>query len=104
MDNLINKIIDIDQNARLKLEKAYEQKKSILLDGEKQEEQIKSKVCIKIDDRVIKVEAFEKKEADEKIEKISIKTEDTIKELNDIFENNHEKWENDIFMNIINQK
>ena len=51
--------------------------------------------------RLAKVEEFEKANADEKIQKIKLKTEEIIKTLENEFVVNHIAWENDIFNRII---
>lgn len=101
MENLINRILEIDENAKKKLEDAYKQKSQIICEAEKQEEKIKEDVFKRVNGRVEKVEEFEKSNADEKLAELEKKTAEEIAALDKAFDENHEKWENDIYRNII---
>lgn len=101
MENIINEILEIDQKAREKLEKAQEQKKTILREAEKAEENIKCDILVRANNRVDKVEEFEKAHCDEKIEAVKKSTDETIALLNKTFDESHNDWENLIYNNII---
>ncbi len=101
MENLINRILEIDESAKKKLDDAYKKKSEILCDAEKQEEQIKEDVLRKVNGRVEKVEEFEKSNADEKLAELAKKTAEEIAVLDQSYNENHEKWEDEIYRNII---
>jgi len=101
MENIINQILEIDLRARQKLEDAYKQKSCILLQAEQDEEKIKNDIIERANNRLCKVEQCEKEDTDAKIEQIKIKTSESIKAIDDIFQTNHIQWENDIYNSII---
>ena len=101
MENLINRILEIDEDAKKKLDNAYKKKSDILCDAEKQEDQIKEDVFKKVNGRVEKVEEFEKSNSDEKLAELAKKTEDEIAALDKTYNENHDKWEDEIYRNII---
>ena len=101
MESIINKILEIDENARKKLENAYTTKSQILYEAEQEEDNIKKDVLNRVSGRVAKVEEFEKTTADEKIEKIKNQSYQTIEYINKKFEENHQQWEEDIFKKVI---
>ena len=68
MDSIVNKIIEIDNNARQKLENAFNLKSKIISDAELEEDKIKKDILKRVSGRVAKVEEFEKANAEEKIE------------------------------------
>lgn len=102
MENIINKIIEIDENARRRLEEACQKKSEILCDAEKQEVAIRNDVLQRVKGRVEKIEEFEKTNADEKLEELNKKKEEAISYLNTIYNDNHEQWEKEIYNNILN--
>jgi len=102
MGNVIEQIIEIDQNARQKLQDAMEQKSCILLQAHEDEEKIRDDFNERANKRLAIISETEKANADEKIEVIKTHTSEIIKNLNDTFEENHEKWESEIFNNIVN--
>ena len=101
MANIINKILEIDENARHRIEDAYKKKSEILCDAEQQEEDIKNDILKRVAGRVEKVEEFEKSNADEKLEKLRNHTNQDISFLDKTYNDNHEKWEKEILNNII---
>ena len=103
MENVINIILEIEHNARQKLDNAYNKKKEILLSAEQEEENIKHDVLNKACDRMAKVEEFEKSTADEKIEKIKCDANKIIESIDKNYQENHMQWEDAIFNNIVNQ-
>ena len=101
MEDLINRILEIDENARKRLQKAYDEKAHTINSAEKQEEDIRTEVLKRVDGRLEKVEEVEKATADEKIEIIQKDKENLISMLDDKYNANHKNWEENIINNII---
>ena len=101
MENLINRILEIDEDAKKKLDNAYKKKSDILCAAEKQEDQIKEDVLKRVNGRVEKVEEFEQSNADEKLAELAKKTAEEISALDNTYNENHDKWEDEICRNII---
>lgn len=101
MENLINRILKIDEDARKRLESAKESKAQTIVSAERQEEEIRTEVLKRADGRLEKVEEFEKQNADEKIAVIDADKQSKISELDKAYRSKHKKWENEIFNNII---
>ncbi len=101
MEDLINRILEIDENARKRLQKAYDEKAHTINSAEKQEEDIRTEVLKRVDGRLEKVEEFEKASADEKINIIDKDKQKLISMLDEKFNSNHKKWEENIIKNII---
>ena len=102
MDNIIDQILEIDQLACGKIENAYDQKNSILLQAQEEEDKIKLDAVAKANEQAVGNGVTQNAIVDEKISLISKQTSETIKALNDIFEGNHKQWEDNIFKNITN--
>ena len=101
MENIINKILEIDENARKKLENAQSAKSKIMYEAQKEEENIRNEVLERVSGRVSKIEEFEKSTAEEKISEIKANANKAIENINNKFEKNHKQWENEIFNKII---
>lgn len=101
MENLINCILKIDEDARKRLQNAKDTKAQTIMSAEQQEDKIRTEVSKRVDGRLEKVEEFEKQQADEKIEAINKEKNSKIDVLDEAFSNNHTAWEKDIFKNII---
>ena len=103
MDNLIDRILEIDENAKKKLEEACRRKSEILCDASRQEEEIREDVFKRVHGRVEKVEEYEKSNADEKIDEIKTQAAKTIELLDTKYAENHVSWENEIYNNILSR-
>ena len=103
MDEIINKILDIDRQAEERLLQAEKDKTKILNEAKLQEMEIKENCILRADDRIEKVESSEKKSADEQIEKITSEMKAKMADLDKLFNDNKEKWENEIFHRIVGE-
>ncbi len=103
MDEIINKILDIDRQAEERLLQAEKDKIKILNEAKLQEMEIKENCILRADDRIEKVESSEKKSADEQIEKITSEMKAKMADLDKLFNDNKEKWENEIFHRIVGE-
>ncbi|HCJ40443.1 hypothetical protein [uncultured Ruminococcus sp.] len=92
--DIISEILETDRLAEQKLEEAKEKRSSMLLECELEAAEIR-------EDAKNKVEEYRRK----KLEESGAGTQDSqlkesgkaqLKALNDAYDNNHEKWENDI--------
>ena len=101
MENVINRILEIDKDACVRLEQAEKQKKQILAETKIEEAKIKEDHIKRADVRIQKVEETEKKFAEEEMIKLEEKKQEQISKLNAIFEQNHISWEQDIFQRIV---
>ena len=103
MDEIINKILDIDRQAEERLLQAEKDKMKILNEAKLQEMKIKENCISRADDRIEKVELSEKHGADEQIEKITSEMKAKMADLDKLFNDNKEKWENEIFHRIVGE-
>ncbi|MCX7658790.1 MAG: hypothetical protein N2Z57_08950 [Oscillospiraceae bacterium] len=103
MDNIINKIIEIDDEACRRVEDAEEKKKQIISQAKIEAAGIKEEHKKRADEKLIKVEECEKSVADEKIAKIENEKQEKIKALQKIFDDNHLAWEQEIFKRIVGE-
>ena len=103
MDEIINKILDIDRQAEERLLQAEKDKTKILNEAKLQEMKIKENCISRADDRIEKVELSEKQGADEQIEKITSEMKAKMADLDKLFNDNKEKWENEIFHRIVGE-
>ena len=99
MDEIINKILDIDRQAEERLLQAEKDKTKILNEAKLQEMEIKENCILRADDRIEKVESSEKKSA----EKITLEMKAKMADLDKLFNDNKEKWENEIFHRIVGE-
>ena len=103
MDEIINKILDIDRQAEERLLQAEKDKTKILNEAKLQGMKTKENCTIRADDRIEKVELSEKQSADEQIEKITSEMKAKMADLDKLFNDNKEKWENEIFHRIVGE-
>ena len=75
----------------------------ILNEAKLQEMKIKENCISRADDRIEKVELSEKQGADEQIEKITSEMKAKMADLDKLFNDNKEKWENEIFHRIVGE-
>ena len=101
MENVINRILEIDKEARDRLDEAEKQKKQIFVEAKLEEAKIKEDHIKRADARILEVDATEKKFADEEMEKLEKVKLEQISKLDAIYEQNHISWEQDIFQRIV---
>ena len=101
MPNIINQIIAIDEIAQKLLNDANHVKDQYIVELNQEKEQITSHLSEKTLVHIDKILATETKFAQEQKANIKQDTDVTIKRLLDIYNQNHEKLEQDIFNNVI---
>ena len=101
MENVINRILEIDKDACEKLESAEKQKKQIISDAKSEEVKIRQEYLKNADIKITQVDEQEKQIADQKISKIEEEREKDLSRLQSIYEENHISWEQDIFQRIV---
>lgn len=101
MENVINKILEIDKEACCRLESAKEKQKQILCDAKLEEARIKDDNIKKADDRVEKVDKYESEVSEEKIAVILDQKQQKLSKLQAIYDENHISWEQDILQRIV---
>ncbi len=103
MDNIIKKIIEIDQSATLKIEKEKKNKENILKKSSEESKNIKEKYKLLLNSDIEKI----KKDQDNSILKNSKIIEDNfntkINKLNLLFSNKEKEWTTTIYNNIVLQ-
>ncbi|MDO5560247.1 MAG: hypothetical protein Q4F95_11680 [Oscillospiraceae bacterium] len=100
MENIVDKIIQIDRNADERLVEAQEQQKQILDDSETEIVKLKQKLSQEADKRINEVSDFHKKETSETVEKLNKKCEEELRMLDRAYELRHEEIEKSIFRSI----
>lgn len=99
--DIITAVLEIDRHAKEKIEKAYDEKKRIAVETEAEKEKIRSELSERAENRIKEVEMVEKGLAGEKLDEIRAQKEKSISELDRSYNENHEKWENDIYNAIV---
>lgn len=96
MENIINRIISIDENAKERLSEAEERRKSILASAEQEKQGIIRKNLGKAQTTLIRMDDFEKHSSEDRIAAINKAAEEKIARLNRLYEDNHLIWEDEI--------
>ena len=99
--DIITAILEIDRHAKQRIQKAYEEQNRILHDASAEKVAIHDKIMTRAKSRIEKVETFENESAEKKIKAIIANQEQTIAELDNIYNSNHENWENELYNAII---
>lgn len=103
MENVINQILQIDKNACERLEQAKQEKSKILSEAKLEEIRIREADIKRADDRVEKIDEYEKSIADEKIAYIEAEKLKQMAALQGIYDENHLQWEREIFARIVGE-
>ena len=103
MQEIIKKLIEVDKNARKKIENARSQRADVMGEIEKKRSEIKLKTQqdfnrLSQENREKATEEFEKKYSEDVVKK---ENEQAIKKLDSIYELNREKWTEEIFHRVI---
>lgn len=100
MENIIDRILEIDQQACKKLDDANNSKSKIIYDAQQETDVIKKHAFEKISGQIVVFEESEKVKADKKISKIQDDAKNSIEFINKKFNENHQQWEQDIYNKI----
>ena len=103
VENIINRILEIDKQACERIESAEKQKKQIFSDAKVEEAQIRDEHLKKANIKIDEYDQQQKLIADEKIAKIEEEKLKKISDLQSIYDNNHSSWEQDIFQRIVGE-
>lgn len=101
MENIINRIISIDENAKERLSEAEQRRQSILESAEQEKQDIIRQNLGKAQTTLIRMDDFEKHSSEEKIDRINKDAEEKIKRLNMLFDEKHLAWEDEIVGRIV---
>lgn len=101
MENIINRILEIDQTARERLQHAEQTKAKIIAAAKEEEAKIIGSVDERVASRISKIDNEEKKRADEKIDEIHRVRDMSFTKLDNIFMARSDSWERDILAGII---
>ncbi len=101
MDNIINKILEIDRQSDEKIEAARKQSEDIKKQADSEGEKIRLDCIERADKRIEKVEENEKKHAEETISGLNAEKQSKIDALDKLFNESHDNWKNEIVKSII---
>lgn len=102
MDNIITNILEIEQNAKNRLAEAEQKRNQIIADAKAEEENIINAKIKEANDKIEKINFEEKQKADKKLTEIEQSRISEISRLDTIYNEQHSKWEDEIFNSIIN--
>ena len=103
MENVVNKIIEIDREADNRLNMALENKKKLIDSACVEAEKIKKKLLDEADARIAEVEAERRAESDSKISKLRADSEARLKAMDEAFENKRDIIEQSIYMRTVGE-
>ena len=101
MDDLINKILDIDKQAQEKINQANKKKIEILRTYEVKNQDLTNELDLVEKEKLNNVYEVENQFAQERIKSADEQKQKTLAEFEDIYKQNHEKWEKEIFDNVV---
>ncbi|MCQ2464073.1 MAG: hypothetical protein MJ095_00660 [Oscillospiraceae bacterium] len=101
MENLVNKIIEIDSQADQRLCDAESEGRELIEKSEKEAEELKESLRVRAEKRMNLIRDFHKNETEEALSRINGDCSEKIKELDEIFENQHLSIEESIFHTIV---
>lgn len=102
MENVIASILEIEQNAKERLEEAEKKKNQLIADAKAEQERLIKEKIKEADEKLDKMSMEEKKKAEERLAEIEESTKMEMTRLDKVFEKSREKWEDEIFNAIIN--
>ena len=102
MENIIASILEIEQNAKERLEEAEKKKNQLIADAKAEQEKLIKEKIKEADEKLNKMSMDEQKKAEEKLAEIEENTKKEISRLDNVFEKSRKKWEDEIFSAIVN--
>lgn len=103
LDDIINRILNIDKEAEGRIVKAEQDKASILKGAKLKEIKLKDDCIFRADNRIDKVEKTEKANADVEIAKYNQQTEEKNKKFDELFAENGKQWKDEIVNRIVGE-
>ncbi|MCM1023667.1 MAG: hypothetical protein NC395_06370 [Prevotella sp.] len=101
MENIITRILEIEQDARERIEEANRKRDEMIAEAEAEKERIIDEKVRNAEEKLRKLGLDEKRKTDEKLEEIERIKNDEIKRLDDVYGKNHAEWEKEIFDAVI---
>jgi len=101
MENLVNKIIEIDNQADQRLSDAESASKKIIEESVKEAADLKESLRNRAENRMNKIRDFHKSETEDAVNRISSECTEKIKKLDEVFESQHASIEESIFRTIV---
>ncbi|MBE6852312.1 MAG: hypothetical protein E7505_02380 [Ruminococcus sp.] len=101
MENVINRIIEIDKAADKRLNDALERSKKIIGSSEREASDIKENTRADAEQRISEIRLFHKNEIEKEISEITSECDKKIRQLDEAYEKLHLSIEEDIFRAIV---
>lgn len=101
MENVINRIIKIEERANEILSDTQRQKADLQNNIDKDIEVIRADIAEKVSQKYENIKAFEKEYADKKTEEISLAYKKAEDKLDALYESKKEEWINSIYNDIV---
>lgn len=101
MENIISRIIELNRQADHKIQEAKVQREEIISEANAEADKIRQNSRERLKEHISKVEIVERKAADKEIAEYQKNKEEKIKAYQELYDNNHEKWESEIFSEIV---
>lgn len=103
MESVVNRIIDIDRMADIKINDARKRSDDILLNSEKECKNLRNNINSAAENRISKVEEINKSDYDLKVTGLKKKYGLEKQNMDDFFESRHIEIENRIFAEIVGE-
>lgn len=101
MNNIINRIIEIDKKAKDLISYADKQNEELIESVEKEKKELISNMAKESKEKLETVRKTENEYADSKIQKLIEEKLEAIDKLNQAYEENHQEWEDKIFKRML---
>lgn len=101
MENVINRILEIDEKARMMIAEAEKKKQNILNEAHENEQQVKDNFVNKSQEKISKVDEVHKLESNEQIAGIENEKRLKIEKLDKLYADKHAEWEAQILKSIV---
>ncbi|MDD6825587.1 MAG: hypothetical protein PUE12_05665 [Oscillospiraceae bacterium] len=103
MENIINKIIDIDRMAEKRLSDAETESQNLIAKSEREAADLKENLRSAAEKRISEVRDFHKNETEAELNRIRSECDAKIKELDEAYENKHFSIEESIYRTIVGE-
>ncbi|MBP0960591.1 MAG: hypothetical protein J5864_00445 [Oscillospiraceae bacterium] len=103
MENIVNRIVEIDNEADRRLTEAEEAGRKRVEDSEKEAKELKENLMARAESRMDKVRSFYRGETETDVNRINDECSQKLKQLDEAFENSHSVIEEKIFRAIVGE-
>lgn len=103
MENIINRIIEIDKNATERLNAAESRKKSVMSDTSLERANLRESAIKDAEQELAKKDKAAKDNVKNQLDSIAAGKQEAIDRLTANYNANHEKWEGEIFNRIVGE-